>query len=131
VGNMTEAVFSIENAGAVALELPGSPKVALGGTDAAQFSVTVQPSSPVSPSGSTSFAVRFSPTSAGTKSAVVSIESNDDDGDPYSFTVSGTASLTPEPEIELKQGGVNIECSMLRDIQNVLRNDFAVGSDKK
>jgi len=108
VGSYTDVVFTIENLGSADLTLSGSPRVQIGGTDASQFSVTVQPSSPVAPSGTTSFTIRFEPTSTGSKSATLSIANNDSDENPYDFDITGTATPAPTPEINVKQGTVSI-----------------------
>ena len=81
--------FTVENAGSVNLLLDGDPKVALSGTHAADFEVTAQPSSPVAPSGSTTFTVRFTPSAEGVRIAEVSIDNNDADEDPYTFAIWG------------------------------------------
>jgi hypothetical protein len=85
------------------LILDGTPKVAIGGTNHDQFSMAIQPLSPVSGPGSTDFTLEFSPTSAGEKSVKISIENNDAGKDPNTFTVTGTA---VGPEIRVTQLGV-------------------------
>lgn len=55
---------------------------------------------------STTFTVSFIPTSIGIKSAVISIESNDPDENPFTFTVQGTG--IPGSEINIKNGVVDI-----------------------
>jgi hypothetical protein len=83
--------FTIENSGDANLILSGSPKVTLSGVGAALFSVISQPSSPVASSGgTTTFQVRFAPTSIGVKSATLSIANDDTDENPYTFAISGT-----------------------------------------
>jgi len=68
--------------------------VEITGTNADQFSVTVEPTSPVSPSGGiTTYTVRFSPTSAGIKDAQINIESNDPDESPFTFAIQGIGTL--------------------------------------
>ena len=74
-----------------ALQLTGTPKVVVGGTHAADFTVTAQPSSPVtSGGGSTTFTVEFNPSAAGVRSATLSIDNNDSDENPYNFSIQGT-----------------------------------------
>ena len=90
VGTYTDVTFTIENNGTAGLTLDGSPIIVLGGADPGQFSVEQQPTSPVDPGSSTSFIVRFSPTSEGYKSASISIGSNDADEHPYDITLEGT-----------------------------------------
>jgi hypothetical protein len=71
------------------LTLDGDPRVELSG-DTADFTVTMQPDSPVEATGSTTFEITFDPTSEGTKTATVSISNNDVVRDPYTFAIQGT-----------------------------------------
>ncbi len=80
--------YTIENMGGAALTISG---VNISGTDAADFSVTTSPSASVASTGSTTFTVTFDPTTEGTKTATVSIASNDPDENPYPFSISGDA----------------------------------------
>lgn len=90
VGSNHSHTFTIENLGTANLTLSGNPKVAVGGTNANQFSVTTQPSSPVAASGTTTFVVKFAPTSKGVKTATLSIANDDTDENPYNFSIQGT-----------------------------------------
>ena len=84
-------VFTITNTGSGALNLTGTPKVQITGVNATDFSVTVEPSSPVAGSGgTTTFTVRFDPSAAGLRSATVSIDNDDFDENPYDFAIQGT-----------------------------------------
>jgi len=103
IGTDTDVAFTIENIGTANLTL-GTP-LSLGGADADQFSIQQQPTSPVSASGNTTFIVRFTPTSAGSKTASLSISNNDTDENPYNLTL--TAGGT-KPEINLKHGATGI-----------------------
>ncbi|MCK4830196.1 choice-of-anchor D domain-containing protein, partial [bacterium] len=105
VGSNTDVTFIIENLGGVELTV-GS--VSLSGTDAGEFSVFMQPASPVTPSGSTTFVMRFSPTSAGAKTADISIANNDSDENPYNITLNGIGEAVPAPEINIKQNTTDI-----------------------
>ena len=68
------------------------------GTNAADFSVTVQPTSPVSSGGgTTTFSVRFDPSATGVRTATISIANNDSDEDPYNFNVQGTGKPLEPP----------------------------------
>lgn len=83
--------YTIQNTGGSNLNLTGSPKVAIGGTHASDFTVTADPTTPVAgPSGSTTFQVTFDPSATGVRSATVSISNNDSDENPYDFAVQGT-----------------------------------------
>ena len=102
IGTPGNHVYTIYNIGTLTLTLTGSPLVLL--TGSSDFSVTADPVSPVIPSGSTSFTIRFTPSSAGVKSATVTIVNNDSDENPYTFTITGTGSVAPAPEINIRHG---------------------------
>ena len=97
--------FTIENIGAGTLNLTGTPKVALSGTNAADFSVTTQPTSPVAVNGSTTFVVTFDPSATGTRTATVSIANDDADENPYTFAIQGAGVI---PEINVKGNNTTI-----------------------
>ncbi|ESU26939.1 cell surface calcium-binding acidic-repeat protein [Flavobacterium limnosediminis JC2902] len=79
--------FTIKNIGSSTINLTGSPLVnIIGSTD---FSVTSLPITPINTSGSTTFQITFNPSSIGTKSAQISIASNDTDENPYVFAITG------------------------------------------
>lgn len=91
VGNSTSLAFTIKNTGNADLALSGTPKVAVSGTDAAMFTVTSQPTTPVTgPTGTTPFTVQFAPTSAGAKTAALSITNNDSSATLFTITITGT-----------------------------------------
>ena len=71
------------------MNLDGTPIVAISGDS--EFSVTSQPSSTtVSSSGGTeTFQVTFAPLADGTYNAVVSIDNDDTDENPYTFSITG------------------------------------------
>jgi len=94
-------IFTIKNIGEKSLTLTGGIKVVLGGTDAADFSVSQQPNSPVaSGGGTTTFQVTFNPSTTGLKSATISIDNDDPDENPYNYSIQGTATSTPEMKVE-------------------------------
>lgn len=69
--------------------------VEITGSGASHFSVTTEPSTPVStPYGSTTFTIRFAPTSYGVKTATVTIGNNDTDENPYTFVIQGKGTVT-------------------------------------
>ena len=84
-----DKTFNIISAGTSDVLLDGSPKVALSGANASDFSVTAQPTSPVSSGASSPFTIRFNPSTIDTLYAIVSIENNDSNEDPYNFTIGG------------------------------------------
>ena len=89
--------YSTENLGAANLTLTGSPnKVTISGTNASDFSVTTQPTSPVTPSGSTTFQITFNPSALElTCTATVSLANDDSNENPYTFAIKGTGTSNP------------------------------------
>ena len=90
-GSMTRT-FTIENVGSEYLNLTGSPSRVII-TGSTEFTVTQQPASSVASGGTTTFEVTFDPSSYGTKTATVSIASNDNNENPYDFVIQGTGVL--------------------------------------
>ena len=87
VGGNGSLTFTIKNIGNANLTGLG---ITIDGSDAAMFTVTSSPTAPVSgPSGTTAFTVRFTPTSAGAKTAALHIASNDGDENPFDINLSG------------------------------------------
>ncbi|MEO1262029.1 MAG: T9SS type A sorting domain-containing protein [Bacteroidota bacterium] len=82
--------FEIRNFGVFIenLELTGSPIVAISGSS--DFSVTRQPAiTSINSVQRVPFAITFTPSSTGLKTATVIIESNDPDDNPYTFDIQG------------------------------------------
>ena len=80
--------FTVQNTGTEPLNLTGAPKVTL--TGSGDFTVMLQPGSPVAPGGgTTTFQVKFDPSGLGLKMATVSIANDDSDEDPYNFDIQG------------------------------------------
>ena len=98
--------FSIDNVGSEDLVLTSFPAVTVNGSHASEFSITQQPSSPVAPGGTVTFNVSFDPAGAGIRSAYLSIENNDSDENPYTFTIQGSGLASPE--IEVRGNGLEI-----------------------
>lgn len=94
-GGTVTRTFTIRNTGNADLNLTGDPKVAISGAQADDFTVVSQPSSPVSPSGSSTFDVRFDPSASGLRAASISIANNDSDENPYDFSIQGTGNADP------------------------------------
>ncbi|MEM9244826.1 MAG: choice-of-anchor D domain-containing protein, partial [Cyanobacteria bacterium P01_F01_bin.153] len=97
-GTITKT-FTIENQGDLALTLSGSPLVTISGTNADDFTITTSPSSTVGSGSSTTFQITFAPSTIGTRTATVSIASNDSDENPFTFDIqgAGTTNLIPPP----------------------------------
>lgn len=84
--------FVIQNTGAGTLNLTGaSPYVLIGGSNASDFAVTVNPVTPIAAlTGSTTFEITFTPSASGLRTATLSIANNDPNENPYDFTIQGT-----------------------------------------
>ncbi len=79
--------FVIQNTGLGSLNVSA---ITITGADASQFSI-VTPASPftITPSGAQILGVKFTPSSIGTKTAMINISSNDNNEASYDFVVSG------------------------------------------
>lgn len=98
-GSNASLGFTIKNTGGANLTGLG---ITIDGANAGDFSVTANPTAPVSgPSGSTAFTVRFAPTTAGAKTAVLHIANNDGDENPFDITLMGTGVAAPVPDIDV------------------------------
>ena len=93
VGNVETNIFTIYNAGNSALNLTGSPIVELSGDS--EFVVTTQPSSIVVALSTVTFEVTFTPIEEGLKTALVTIDNNDTNENPYTFTISASGFVFP------------------------------------
>lgn len=95
-GGTVSKTYTIKNTGVAAnLTLTGNPLAVVGGTDASQFSVSTQPTTPVAAAGSVTFTVVFNPTSAGTKNATITLNSNDATDNPYVINITGISNADP------------------------------------
>ncbi|RZJ34140.1 MAG: choice-of-anchor D domain-containing protein [Flavobacterium sp.] len=89
-GGTVTKTYTIQNTGTAALTIGA---ISFSGADAADFTVTALPSSPVAASGSTTFTVTFDPSAAGARNAMISIVNSDSDENPYTFSITGTGSV--------------------------------------
>jgi Lamin Tail Domain/Abnormal spindle-like microcephaly-assoc'd, ASPM-SPD-2-Hydin len=107
-GTTRSLVFTIRNSGSAAL---GGLTITKDGMDAADFTLTTVPVTPVPAAGGAStFTVTFAPATVGSKVAAIHIASNDDDESSYDLILTGTAFTTPiippipsAPEISVQQ----------------------------
>ncbi|MEQ1862581.1 MAG: HYR domain-containing protein [Chthoniobacteraceae bacterium] len=96
VGSNADLVFTVRNTGLASLNLTGTPeRVTIGGADAAQFSVTVQPAATVDGLDSTTFTVRFTPSSPGLKTAALYVFSDDPNVSLFTLTLTGQTNAAP------------------------------------
>lgn len=85
--------FTVTNTGTANLTLG---TVTVGGANAADFAVTTQPGSPVTPGNNTTFQITFDPSAAGLRAATLSFSNNDADENPFDFSIQGTGTLTAQ-----------------------------------
>lgn len=90
--------FRIQNLGTNVLNLTGTPRVVISGTHAADFTVVAQPAASINPGNNLVFEIRFEPLAGGIRTAIVSIDNNDSDENPYTFTIQGTG-LAPQIDV--------------------------------
>ena len=90
--------FTVTNTGNAVLNLTGTPRVSIGGTNAADFTLTVDAAASVSSGGGTSqFTITFDPSAVGLRTATVSIANNDGNENPYTFDIQGTGGAAGVP----------------------------------
>ena len=123
-GSIDGVLFTVQNTGEAALDLTGTPTVSIGGTNPDDFSVdpTPVPSSTITPDDFTTFGLSFTPVAEGTKRATIAISNNSANAGGYYFTVVGTATEVAEPEINVKQGGVNVPTGTGIDFGTLVNN---------
>lgn len=91
--------FTIDNDGTADLLLTGAPTIEIGGQNAQDFFVNLQPSNTsVAPGETVAFNIGFNPSATGSRSATVFIDNNDDDEADFSFTVFGVGTQTQQPD---------------------------------
>ncbi|MDP5099971.1 MAG: choice-of-anchor D domain-containing protein, partial [Nonlabens sp.] len=91
-----DQVFEIRNTGSAALSLTGTPRVALGGANAADFSIVAQPTATIAAGANATFTIRFNRATIGTSVATVTILSNDSNESTYSYSITANAVSIPE-----------------------------------
>jgi len=83
--------FTIQNLGSAVLNLTdASPYISISGANAADFTITANPTTPIATSGSTTFTITFDPSAIGLRTATISIANDDGDENPYTFDIQGT-----------------------------------------
>jgi len=89
VGSSVSETFTITNTGTAGLSV-GS--LWTSGTNASDFSISLQPGTWVLPGQSTTFTVKFTPAAAGSRSAVIDFYENESSPSVlFTFAVSGVA----------------------------------------
>ncbi len=116
--------FTVENTGTGTLTL--STATSSGASNVTVNSISAPASTTVAPSGSTTFTVNYTPTLAGAFSFDLSVVNDDGDENPYNFTVSGTATGTPEIGLSGSIGGAVADGGTLAQGSQVAAGAVAV-----
>ncbi|MGA2501118.1 MAG: FKBP-type peptidyl-prolyl cis-trans isomerase, partial [Tepidisphaeraceae bacterium] len=85
-GHVTRA-FTIQSIANTTVTLTGDPVIS--GPNAADFTVSTQPSLSIAGTSNTTFTISFSPTVVGTETATVSLSSSDSSQSPFTFEIQG------------------------------------------
>jgi hypothetical protein len=96
-GGLQTQTYVIKNPSGIPLQLTGVPRVKITGLAAADFTVTVNPSSIVAPGGITSFTVVFNPSAPGLRNARITVLNNDCNESGYWFAIRGCGTGTAPP----------------------------------
>ncbi len=126
-GGTVVRTFTITNSGPGSLTLSGTPKVAVSGTHAADFTVTTLPTSPVAASGSTTFQVTFDPSATGTRTATLTIANNDSDESIYDFAIQGTGVNNAPTDISLSSARVQAAAAVNTTLGTFTATDADAG----
>ena len=103
LGNFADKTFAISNAGNATLNVTATT---LTGANASQFAIQSGGGAfSLAPAASRDIVVRFNPTSAGSKSANLSLSSNDPDEDPLLVALTG---LCTKPDISVAPPSVTV-----------------------
>ena len=101
LGGNRSITYTLDNVGSADLNLTGTPLVSLSGADAADYTITSVPTTPVAAAGGqTSFTVVFAPSALGTRNASISIANDDVTVNPYNFDINGNGVSAPTLSID-------------------------------
>lgn len=102
VNGTTSITFTVENLSAPNLLISGAtPRVEITGVNADQFVISGVLNASISNGSSDTFIIQFKPTSIGTKSAVMTILSNDADESTYIINLTATSIVSKTSTISL------------------------------
>jgi len=92
IGNNNSITVRIRNEGTADLNLSNLP-LTLGGSHPGDYSITTQPTSPITPGDFSDMVVQFMPTTTGTRTANISISNNDSNENPCAVSFTGVGLL--------------------------------------
>ncbi len=96
-GGIAVRSITISNTGTGILTLPSVPS--LGGSDAAEFAITAEPALSIAVDGSTTIEIAFDPSSEGSKSATLTIESDDPENGTVVLYLTGEGLAGSDPGV--------------------------------
>ncbi|MBX7209707.1 MAG: choice-of-anchor D domain-containing protein [Verrucomicrobiaceae bacterium] len=112
--SITDRTFVIKNTGGLTLQLTGTPLLGISGAGAAAYSVVTPPAASIAPGVSTSFLLRFAPTSGGAKTAALVLPSNADGDGPRTIELHGTSlSFTADTDGDGLNDGSELQLAVL------------------
>ncbi|MGB0429412.1 MAG: choice-of-anchor D domain-containing protein [Bacteroidia bacterium] len=94
-----QRAFIVQNIGTLTMNLTGTPKVAISGTHAADYSVIRQLPNSISAGNQDTLIIEFSPSALGARTASISIANNDDDEALYTFSIEGDGVNAPNGSV--------------------------------
>ncbi|TGL62648.1 choice-of-anchor D domain-containing protein [Leptospira jelokensis] len=102
---------TIKNAGTASITLPGSPNIIeKSGTNASEFTITQPSSSTLAAGQSVTFTINFKPTTIGSKSAILKIQSSDPAVSSFQMNLTGTAEAAT-PRLAVSVGSTQISAN--------------------
>lgn len=101
-GSTSSLTYTLANVGTATLNLGSA---VLGGQTNCTVAVATAPAVSVAQGASTSLVLDVTPATVGSWSLTLSISTNDSDENPSNWTISGTATAAPAPEIAVSRGG--------------------------
>ncbi|MBU45750.1 MAG: hypothetical protein CMN76_21260 [Spirochaetaceae bacterium] len=99
--------FTISNTGSQNLTFTNSPAISKAGTNHTEFSVGQPSNANLTPGDSRDFTVTFQPTVDGSKSATLTLETNDPDHPAYEIDLVGTSTPEPQPMIQIEHNSTD------------------------
>ncbi|HAT09082.1 MAG TPA: hypothetical protein DCS97_00440 [Planctomycetes bacterium] len=102
----TALQFTISNLGTASLNL--TLPVAVGAQSNCTATITTAPNALITAGSTTTLQVSVTPTTAAAWSFTLSVANDDADENPFNWTVSGTATPVPQPEIAVSRGASTI-----------------------
>lgn len=93
--------FAIVNVSGTLLNLIGTPLVSIAGPGAADFSVVSNPSNSIGTAATSNFQIRFNPAGVGLRQAVVTIFTDSNIDNPYTFVISGVGTEINQPPTDM------------------------------